>query len=94
MIILCFGNYFYRWFEKDEKVLFLYVCLKINLEEDTIIIVHYIEKRCESLYILLAEYRNIVSILTSYLTISITFVIQPNTSFPYLISTSPHTSFV
>lgn len=65
MIILCFGNYFYRWFEKDEKVLFLYVCLKINLEEDTIIIVHYIEKRCESLYILLAEYRNIVSILTS-----------------------------
>lgn len=44
MIILCFGNYFYRWFEKDERVLFLYVCLKINLEEDTIIIVHYIEK--------------------------------------------------
>lgn len=38
---------------------------KDQFRRDTIIIVHYIEKRCESLYILLAEYRNIVSILTS-----------------------------
>ena len=31
--ILYFRNYFCRWFEKDERVLFLYICLKINLEE-------------------------------------------------------------